>query len=176
MPFLDVGVGILTVIFLTKIFQKDMTFLILFAGILFSLFPDIDFLYWIKKKDSNHRKFPHYPIIYLVLFIILFFIDRFFSLLFFLPILFHLIHDSFFLGWGVKWFWPFSKKSFKFFPDKNGKITSKILLTWEESEEKSIKKEYGTKNWIREFYLKINFYSVLEYGTFIFALILLYKL
>ena len=86
-----------------------------------------------------------------------------------------IIHDTFFLGWGIKWSWPISLRSYKFFPDKDGKITSKFFLSWMPEEEAKIKGEYGTHaHWIKDFFFTINIVSISEYCIFIISLIVLY--
>jgi len=167
--FLDIGGGILLSFLVTWLFGININVNIIFLSVLFTLFPDVDLIF------RKHRSITHYPIIYfLIIPFIFLLLGGFWTTLIFSGVMFHLLHDTFFLGWGIKWFWPFSNRSFKFFPDKNGKITSQILLSWDHKEEKEIRKEYGTKRWIKEFYLKPNIVSIIGYSVFVISLIFLF--
>jgi len=90
-------------------------------------------------------------------------------------ILWHHIHDTFFLGWGVMWFWPFSKKKWKFFPDRNGSITSIPVISWLPDEEEKVRKWSGGHDdgWIKRYYLRQNLIAYIEYGGICVALIIL---
>ena len=177
--FLDIGVGIIFGVFFQQTEMFSVGFL-LFC-IISALLPDIDMLWFpIAKKFKrqnilgNHRSFTHYPILYIPISLFIYlFIDEYLGIIFTLLIFYHFVHDTFFIGWGVKWFWPFSLRSFKIFPDQNGKVTKKFMLSWLPAEDKKIKEWAGSSDWIKSFYMTINIVSVIEYSVFIFSVIYL---
>lgn len=181
--FLDIGAGILLSIFLGNYFNIQITLLWVLFGIVTVLLPDIDIFYYgirkllSKKTIYNHRSFTHYPIVYIPLILVTYYIfGLHVAMLFGFAIYFHLLHDTLWLGWGIIWFYPFSTRRFKFFPDRNGEISSKLLMTWTQKEESEIFKKYHNPNWIHDFYLRINIVSCVEYSVFSFSLILLYSI
>lgn len=177
--FLDIGAGIIAGIF----FQTSAEFswyFFLFA-LITALLPDIDMLwYWLRKKTTksvldNHRSFTHYPIVYLPIIIVIYlFFGAHIGLVFGLLILYHFVHDTLFIGWGVKWFWPFTSRAFKIFPDQNGKVTSRFMLSWLPSEEQKIKEWAGQSDWIKAFYRTPNIVAYIEYPVFLFSLYYLF--
>lgn len=182
---LDIAIGIL----LGSYFGgESFNYGLIILGVLFCLLPDIDifsFAYqkYIKKTNIiNHRSWTHYPVAYLPLYLIILFIEmglnlsHTISLMFALSILWHFLHDTLFIGWGVMWGWPFSKRKYKIFTEKDGKITTRFLLSWlPEEEEKIIKWSGGSVDgWIRHYYFKLNIITILEYGVFIFTALHLY--
>lgn len=178
--FLDIGIGILLAVFTTNIFDAGLSFYWVIFAIVFSLLPDIDVITYglrkciVNKQMYNHRSLTHYPIIYLpITYSIYYFFGFNYSLLFFLCIYSHLIHDTFWLGWGISWLWPFSTKKFKLFPDRNGKISSQIVMLWDKEEEEELFTKYHNPNWIRDFYFRPNIVACVEYTVFIIAIIIL---
>jgi hypothetical protein len=179
--FLDIGIGILLSLFFGHIFGIGISWFWLFFAIVFVLFPDIDIIFYgIKKIFSkgniyNHRSFTHYPIVYIpIALLIYFFLGPFYCTLFLCCICFHFIHDSFWLGWGIVWLWPFSTTRFKFFSDKDGKVSSQVLMIWTKQEESQVFQKYHNPHWIRDFYFRPNIVAYIEYSIFIFSLIMLY--
>jgi hypothetical protein len=179
--FLDIGAGILFSILIGSIFDVHISSLWIFFGILSSLLPDIDMLMYftntkfLKKEVKDHRSFTHFPIVYLPIGI---FVYALFGIptatLFYVTVYFHLIHDTFWLGWGVVWFWPYSSRKFKFFPDKDGKISSQFLLTWTKDEEHYIIKKYHNPHWVRDFYLRPNIVAYVEYSVFLVSILIFF--
>src|SRR5579884_137957 len=113
---LDIGTGIISAIFLSQVFSIPLTWPFILAGIIFNLLPDIDFLIHFAKGGDwtnihHHRDYLHLPIFYILIgAIFISFIYKWsWSALFALTALLHFIHDSFGIGWGVQWFWPFKK-------------------------------------------------------------------
>lgn len=177
--FMDIGFGILLSFFVGNIYGLTITKGFIFLGIFFTLLPDVDFLLTknsiIRKFIGGHRSATHFPSIHLFTTAILWMLfGEVVALLYFLGVFVHLLHDSIFLGWGIKWLWPFSQKSFSFFHDKGGRIT-KDILTWLPENEAQIKAEYSSPNWVRDFYFSFSIISILEYGIFVIALIFLYS-
>jgi len=70
------------------------------------------------------------------------------------------------------WLWPFSKRKWKAFPDKDGNITKIPIVSWLPHEEEKFRKWSGGHNdgWIKRFYLRPNLISYIEYGAICVAL------
>ena len=173
--FQDTGIGILLAILTSYLFDVPISPWLVIACIVFSLLPDLDFLLP-AKMVRGHRGIMHYPFIYLVISILVYFIfGPLWSFIFISGVFLHLIHDTVFLGWGIKWSWPYSLRAYKFFPDKDGRITSKFFLSWMPEEEAKVKSEYGSdEEWMRTFFGTVNIVSVIEYSIFTISLIMLY--
>jgi len=184
---LDIAIGIILGAYFN--ISESINYYLILLAIVFCLLPDTDIFYYLYKKYIKkldviyHRSWTHYPIIYILVYFIILYIENIFNIrynistLFLLSIVWHFIHDTLFIGWGVMWAWPFSKRKYKIFPDRNGKITSKLLLSWLPKEEKDIIAWSGgaQEHWIKHYYFRLNIVSILEYGTFIFAIILIYS-
>ncbi|MDQ3014290.1 MAG: metal-dependent hydrolase [bacterium] len=158
--FGDIGIGIILSTILTHLFGVELNAIYVIAGILFALIPDIDMLSyvhpWFKKIFNDHRDWTHEPWLYLVISITLYFIaGPLWALLFFSTTLLHFIHDSLWIGPGIMWFTPISKKRYKFF---------------------NIEKPYepGPITWFRDFYLRPTIVSITEISVFFLSLIILY--
>ncbi|MFC1728408.1 metal-dependent hydrolase [Nanoarchaeota archaeon] len=95
---------------------SDLLILILFAAL-----PDFDFLFHRLVKRGkfdagfrHHDWFTHWPITYLPLVVLLIIFPTFKMLLAVLGLYSHFVLDLF-LGNGIMWFYPFSKKKYGFF-------------------------------------------------------------
>lgn len=180
--FLDIGVGILLSIWTSWFFEVDLTFQLLFLAIIFSLLPDIDFFVEFFKHGSvggrvirEHRELIHFPLLYIpVILIVFLFFGTMWASLLGLSLLAHFLHDSFGIGWGIKWLWPFSKRTYKFFSEKNGKLSSRVLMSWDQKELAETVSEHGDPNWIKNIYLRPSLINILECLSCIGALIVLY--
>jgi hypothetical protein len=172
--FQDIGIGFLLAILTSYLFKVDLTSTVLLLAVIFSLLPDID-LILPKRMTGGHRGLLHAPFLYFVSGIFVYITcGPVIGFMFFAGTFYHLIHDTFFLGWGIKWLWPLSSRSFKFFPDKDAKITSRFVMSWLPEEEEIIKQEYNNPHWIKDFYFRIGLISVSEYSIFIISIICLY--
>jgi hypothetical protein len=152
------------------------------CGVLFALLPDIDFLLTriapIRKVIGEHRSATHFPLLHLVVAAIMYILfGKLLATLYFLCTFYHLVHDTLFLGWGIKWLWPYSSKSLSIFHDKGGVITSEVLI-WGPEDDRRIRNEYASPNWIHDFYLRPGIIAFCEYGIFLAglaALLYLYR-
>lgn len=171
--FLDIAFGIFASKFVSDYFSSDLTLLFLAMSILFVLLPDIDIL-WYKRYDKiDHRGFMHYPLLYTVVSLALAAtVGVEIASLFFVTIMFHFIHDTFILGWGVTWFAPFSLRRYKLFPD-NGKggFLKEKYMTWLPSEQGELEQKLDDKHWIKNWYGKVTVISVVEYCSFSIAIL-----
>lgn len=92
----------------------------LIAALLFAVAPDIDFLLYhsfnpINRMSHRHRRILHYPLIYIPvgsLLVTLFSFDYVYGVIFAVTSLFHFIHDSTSIGYGIQWGYPFTKDHF----------------------------------------------------------------
>lgn len=181
--FLDIGIGILSAIFVSSLFQIKLTAFFIFISILLALLPDIDAVYSIVKKgfksfNHRHRNIFHYPIIHFFIgILIVLFIDLKFGMLFVLNTFGHFLHDSAGIGWGVKWFWPVSRKLYKFsFENSLAGKKPKIWFLYEFSDEEldNADFKYGDPNWIRNIYLRPSLISIVEFVFFLISVFALY--
>ncbi len=183
---LDIAIGLILGTYFNV--SENINYYLILLAIVFCLLPDVDifdYLYkkYIKKLDViDHRSWTHYPIVYVPVYFIILCIENVFNIkysistLFLLSIVWHFIHDTLFIGWGVMWGWPFSKRKYKIFPDRDGKVTSRLLLTWFLEEEDKIIKWSGRSEggWLRQYYFKFNIVSMIEYGVFLSAILYVY--
>ncbi len=180
--FLDIAFGIVAGLGIGSFFFESVPMWFVLLGILFALLPDIDGVVWLLKPSVRkgwykiHRTYTGYPLLYIPLSIIIFVLfGKSIGILFSLCVLYHHIHDTFFLGWGVMWLWPFSKRKWKCFPDQNGSISRIPVISWLPEEEEKVQEWSGGHDdgWIKRYYFRPNIIAYLEYGSFIIALILL---
>lgn len=154
----DIAIGIFSAFFTSYLFQVKPSFSLLLVGIFFALLPDIDFLIeWIRGRkplgrfERDHRNLFHYPLFYILIgSIFVFWFSWAYLFLFVINSLWHFIHDSIWVGWGVKWLYPFSKKRYKF--------------------DKPLKRP-GKENWIKEIYFRPTVVSITESLLFFSSLI-----
>jgi membrane-bound metal-dependent hydrolase YbcI (DUF457 family) len=120
---LDLAAGILLSILTSALFSEPLTLLLLAAGIFFAVLPDLDVLWsrarpgenWWDKGVWSHREFTHYPALYVVATIVLALVSPVYAFMLGLGGLYHLLHDSYGTGWGIKWLWPFSENRYTFY-------------------------------------------------------------
>lgn len=174
--FLDMGVGMLLGIWLPPYFGVDTSWWWVVVGCVAVLLPDVDIgaegiphTHWLKRYVGEHRGVLHRPLLWAVISFCVWMSGAplYASLLFF-GTFFHLVHDTFFLGWGIMWMWPWRQTKWSFFRDAHGRITSDCVR-WEPHEEVTMRHRYGTRHWVRDFYLRPSIVSVLEYSVFLYA-------
>lgn len=182
---LDIALGILVSIFIGNFYFAEAPAWFIFLGVIFALLPDIDILlYFFNKKVRKnwsyiHRSYVGYPLVYIPLSVFVYLIfGESIGLLFFILTFLHNLHDTFFIGWGVMWFWPFSKRKYKFFPDRNGVITTIPVISWLPNEEEKVRNwSNGTnkqqENWVKHYYFRFNILSITEWGMFLISLFIL---
>lgn len=180
--FLDIGVGILVSIFLSHIFKTDLSYWFIAGGILFSLLPDLDIFAELVQRgkiggrvQGHHRELTHFPLTYLPVFILIYFLfGKVWLLLLVWCVFLHFLHDSAGMGWGLKWWWPFSNKSYKFFSEKSGRLSSNLLVSWQPQELRETIARHGDNHWLKNFYFKLHPLAVFEFIIFILAILVLY--
>lgn len=157
------GIGLTHVVGL--LFGFDPSVVHVLVGIAFALLPDLDFIYHYLRTSQvgaykghveDHRDGLHYPLLYIPAgsMLILFFTQDTWALLFCLCSLSHFLHDSMGIGWGIKWLFPFTSKNYKFFCEKDGTLSTRLVVSWTRSELKEIISIKGDKNWITNLFWK----------------------
>ena len=170
---LDIAAGILLSLLVANLFHAYASAGFILLGIAFALFPDIDGLLSFAPGVTDHRSLPHYPLVETILAIAVTLIwGNQIGLLFVLCVFFHLLHDTFFFGWGVRWLWPLSNTAISIFHDKDGKITRDILYLTDENKT-SIRAAYKTDDWFKRLYLRPSYLSLIEYPAFLISLVIL---
>lgn len=172
--FLDIAFGILLAVWISAYFNISLSLFAVFIAVLFVLLPDFDFLVELFKRGNvgkegmkEHRKISHYPSVYIFVAVLIFLIfGKFWGLLFSLAAAFHFIHDSIGFGWGIQWFWPFSKNHYIFlreslYSEKPG-LPFKFLYVLTPEQAKAMAAKYGDPNWIKNFYLRPNLMLAFE--------------
>ncbi len=154
----DIGIGILLAFFGHHVLDVALTPSLFMWSIVFSLLPDIDMIMYLipgfKKVFKQHRGWTHYPLVYIpIILIVYIFIGPAWAIIMALGVSIHLVHDLLWIGHGVKFWWPFYHKYYKFF-----------------SQEKYTK---PGEHWITTFYFRLNPVTIIEYGIFVLALVIL---
>jgi hypothetical protein len=182
--FLDIGVGILSSIFVSYLFNTTLSSHFVIASIFFSLLMDFDFIFHYAKGGTKHTAYKHrdlfhYPLLYIPSgTLILFFLNRELATLFALCSLLHFIHDSIGVGWGIQWFYPFNTNHYNFIyrytsPLKE-KLPIKLVRVWRHDEIDSLAERYGDPDWIKNVYINLHWYAVVEFTVFLVSLFILY--
>ena len=182
--FLDIALGIFSSIFVSHIFGISLSTQFVILGIIFNLLPDMDALLVFTKKgwetDATHRDLFHFPLVYIPIgFLILSHFSQEATALFVLSSLFHFIHDSIGIGWGVERLFPFNRNHFAFFyvySPNEMKLPWKLMYIWPHKQIGKMMEEYGDKKWIQNIYFKFHPYALFEYGSFVLALFIFFLL
>ncbi|TAK96310.1 metal-dependent hydrolase [Patescibacteria group bacterium] len=181
--FLDIGVGILSAMFVSWHFDIPLTFWLVSAGIMFALLPDIDFVFYFFETDKitgyKHRNLIHNPLLFVpagaILIGLLF--GEIFAVLFTIASFLHFVNDSFGIGRGVRWLYPFSKNGYAF-----GYLHSRQLkwglwkpvFIFDEKYIREFDEIHGDRDWIKNIYFQPHIFSIFEYVIFIVSIIGLY--
>ncbi|MFA6981779.1 MAG: metal-dependent hydrolase [Patescibacteria group bacterium] len=156
---MDFGIGALLSVLFTRLFGIETNIFHIFAGAFFAVLPDMDVPFELVKRKKLggkehgfHREYTHYPIFYIPLcFLVLVTFGGFWASLLASCLLFHTLHDCIWMGWGLRLLWPFSRKRYKFFSDKEGFWSKRLLCSWNDQELKSVSLQYGLDNWFSQY-------------------------
>ncbi len=136
----------------------------LVIGVVSTLLPDLDFIWTYitkNKTDTRHRDLLHYPLIFTpIVFALGLLVSQEVAIVLALGSLAHFIHDSFGIGFGLKWLFPFRKNSYLFFfqtsTPKNIDMPKpkKWVYSWTDTQRNKMIEKYGYKDWIRHIYFR----------------------
>jgi hypothetical protein len=159
--FLDIKLGLLWAFLVGLFFEQTLTPLWIVAGVVFALLPDIDF--WIEyiergtvggKTIGAHRTFLHNPLPYIPVSILIGMLyGPAWMTLFALGVFGHFVHDLSGMGYGIRLFWPFSRRWYKLFSGKDGEIHydfDHCIVSWSPEEMETLVADRGNDNWIKE--------------------------
>ncbi|HEX8591386.1 MAG TPA: metal-dependent hydrolase [Candidatus Paceibacterota bacterium] len=170
---LDVGVGILLALGAAEAFGVEATPALVLMGVAATLLPDIDILTSLFGK-WYHRTHTHFPITYIPLALAAFiFLDPLYATILTAGVFAHLIHDTFGIGWGIAWFWPFSNRKYLLFPEKGRQLPFGVLASWTPEEEAILGEAPRNAKWLKLYYFQPNIVAYIEYGVLLLALAVL---
>lgn len=180
---LDIGAALITLVLLSNYFGISITVFSVLLVICVFLLPDIDIFaeYLVHKQIGGkatgiHREYTHYPLLYIpFLGLIFVMFGSFWFLLLLFGVLFHFIHDSIGLGWGIKWLWPISKKSYKILHapiDTKQDKAINLITSWNPIEHKRVIKTHGDDDWIKNYYFNLTSTLVIELGILILGILI----
>ncbi len=184
---LDIGIGILAAIIVSKVFSLELSPLLVGLGIALALLPDIDFLYVLLRQGPRnvraiirHRDLVHYPLLYLPLGALAasLFGPEWIAL-FLLTSLGHFVHDSIGLGWGIPWLWPFVDRNYTFFyryAPAGKPLPRRMLYRWERTAIDQLIAEHRDPHWLKNIYLRLHPIFMTEVFGFLFAVWMLWKI
>lgn len=179
--FFDLGIGIIVSVLASKYLGMPMDHILVFGSMLFSIFPDVDFIMvlleygYAGKYSHNHRHLFHFPLIYLIFFgllIWLFFGINWF-LIFLAASIMHFLHDGIGIGWGVPYLFPFSRRNFKFFTTRENKFSFKFINSWNQEELAEAVEKFGEEHWFKKYYLRLSSVFIVEMSVFVISVIIL---
>lgn len=122
-------------------------------GTILAVLPDIDialhrFAISSKPEDiSDHREMLHKPLFIIPIFAFLYVFSPFWAYLTGLCLLAHFVHDSTGSGYGVKWFLPFSDRTYKL-------CRKNLICSWTAEEVRKNPWKPTLDEWLEEYYLK----------------------
>ena len=161
--FIHLLVGSLVFFIFGKTSHLEITKTLLLVGAFWGILPDLVsyILSWTLKFDKwahAHRdNFSHslfVPITVLALAILL---GSKTVIAVSIAMFTHPLLDLLGIGWGVKLFYPLSKKTYKMF------YKGQILIIWNQKEVEAEAEKHGDDNWIKNTYFKPNIFGVLEW-------------
>lgn len=152
---------------------EKCTWMLVGAGVLFAVLPDLDFLLSrllrMPRSDARHRELLHLPLLYLpVGVLVLYPFGRELVGVFLAASVCHFLHDSIGIGWGIRWLYPLTRDSYSFLyhiHDMSAvpRIPAyKFVFVWRESELNETVDKYGDPHWLRNIYLTLHPYSAIE--------------
>ena len=151
------GIGLLLATLFGQAVGGESSLILLLAGVVSSLWPDVDFIVWVarghkvdhlahKHRDLLHRPFALTPLLTLGVWA---WLGPLYALLFCAATLAHFIHDTIGHGWGIRWFWPIDSRywCYRSFDNRPAK-----MYAWTLSEQDQLCEQYGNRNWATEGY------------------------
>jgi hypothetical protein len=182
---LDIALGIFTAVGVGWMMEMDVTGWMVVFGIIVALLPDADFVWHVLRSKKNHawdhehRELLHVPLVYIPFgtVITFFALGGVWTVIFAVASLTHFLHDSIGIGWGVQWLRPFSKRSYKFFAQKDGSFSWQYLVAaWSLAELHHVADQHGNSDWIKDIYLHPSPTLIIEVIGLIVAMVIVWQL
>jgi len=198
--FADWANGIFAVLFAAWWFGIDPLWWHFAIGLLLSHAPDIDAIPELFKRGRvaasaehpyDHRETLHYPVVLITLAALIAYFVPYWGAIFLFSVTLHLINDLYGTGWGIKLFWPLSKRNYKLLGRRVNRLRYllvqdgdwdtqshnerrlRALVSWSPDELPVYMTRWGIDNWIPKYYFHLNSISIIEYGLFLIAVCLL---
>lgn len=177
---LDIGVGILSAVFISHAFDLPLSASLIALGIGAALLPDIDVITALWGR-WRHREITHYPIVYVpIIMAVYIFFGSAYGTMLLLGVGIHLIHDTVGIGWGISWFWPFTDRRFLFLPAAGRMKRYGLFMSWLPKDQSKINEQINImddalpEGWVTHYYLRPSLLGAIEYGCLLLSLIVLY--
>lgn len=176
---LDVGVGLILGVLLSQASTLPYSWCLL-IGVIAALLPDIDYVWSFihpkRKTDTTHRDLLHYPLLFIPAVGLLgLLMSRQISVILMAGAFAHFVHDSFGVGFGLKWLFPLTRKSYMFLfqasTPRNKTMPKKLLYAWDDKERATMIKQYGYSNWIRHIYFHPHPFGLFEYTALLIGIL-----
>jgi hypothetical protein len=164
----DIGHGIIAVLLVGLLLQVTLSWHFI-VGILLGLLPDIDVIPRLLRSGSvvptkedplDHRDYLHFPLLFILVGLLVAFVDTYWGGVFIIATTLHFINDTWGTGDGIMWLWPISRKKYKW----------RKLDTWK-SDIYTHTPKSNKDTWIDASYLQITSIALIEYATFLVALV-----
>lgn len=166
--FVHVVSGIVAAFVVAVLGYRDHSFGLYLGCFICAVWPDVDNVLnliklrmkrggWRKALEQatgkwahEHRNILHIPLLVAPITVTLASWSPFWAVIFALLSLSHFLLDSFGIGWGIRWLYPFNRKNYKFFYDKAGKPTLKNpIVFWEPEELRKTVEQHGNPDWVK---------------------------
>lgn len=146
--------GIFAVLFAVWWFGVDPLWWHFIVGMVLSHAPDVDAIPELLRRGKvaasaehpyDHREALHYPLILTALGSLVAYLVPYWGMVFLVAVVLHLINDLYGTGWGVKLFWPISKRNYKFLGRRVNRL--RYLLEQDGDWDKQTREERGSNGW-----------------------------
>jgi hypothetical protein len=192
--------GIFAVLIASWWFGIDPLWWHFLIGVVLSHTPDIDAIPELLKRGKvsasaqhpyDHRDTLHYPLFLLPLATVAAYLIPYWGTIFLVAVVLHLVNDLYGTGWGIKLFWPLSKRNYKVLGRRTNRLKYILvqdgdwdrlpteerrlrwLVSWSPEELPDYMVRWGIDDWIPKYYFTFNSISIIEYSLFIVAVVLM---
>lgn len=152
----DLGFGLLIVVSISLTAQLEPSLSLVLTGIAGSLLPDWDMLpHLIKKRGKldqwahKHRDISHYPLLTVPLcgVAVGWMIGVWYGVVLAVTMTAHYLTDSFEVGWGVRWLFPFCNRYFCY---RTAGQEKRRFRTWTPTQQDELAIRFGNPDWHKE--------------------------
>ena len=192
--------GIFAVLLASWWFGVDPLWWHFVVGLVLSHTPDVDAIPELLRRGKvaasaehphDHRDALHYPVVLITLAGVVAYLVPYWGTIFLIAVTLHLINDLYGTGWGIKLFWPLSKKNYKLLGRRVNRLRYllvkdddwdsqiyeerrlRFLVSWTPEELPTYMTKWGIDDWIPKYYFHLNSISIIEYGLFVVAVSLM---